>query len=251
MKTAEPIRPLPVSVRPKAGERAEMYVRRLARANHLRPSYLRTFAAGPPQWRGAIKPGRLAALAGRSLPDLRRALTGISPRALKPNSNYVRLRHAEKPALYAAIRAAAEADPTLTVTALMTQFRAGNPTIRKALASPVPPPWKPPLRLNKPSGEFIQIIETLLENDPDIAPYEAWSHIVDTTDLEVSRASVSNYLTSRRRAPGPGSPTPGSARRRRRVHAKTSMTLQLAPASSSGPDPLRRQDTNSSPGLTR
>lgn len=33
------LRPLPVRPRPKPGESTDSYVRRLARANHLKPSY--------------------------------------------------------------------------------------------------------------------------------------------------------------------------------------------------------------------
>lgn len=54
----QPLRRLPIDVRPAAGERTELYIRRLARANHLRPSYLRRFLAGPPGWDGKIQPER-------------------------------------------------------------------------------------------------------------------------------------------------------------------------------------------------
>ena len=39
--------PLPVRVRPAAGETAESYIRRLARANHLRPSLLQVYVRNP------------------------------------------------------------------------------------------------------------------------------------------------------------------------------------------------------------
>ena len=39
--------PLPVRVRPAAGETAESYIRRLAQANHLRPSLLQVYVRNP------------------------------------------------------------------------------------------------------------------------------------------------------------------------------------------------------------
>jgi hypothetical protein len=42
------LRGLPITVRPMSGERAELYLRRLAHANHLEPSCLQQSAAGPP-----------------------------------------------------------------------------------------------------------------------------------------------------------------------------------------------------------
>jgi hypothetical protein len=42
--------PLPVRPRPATGEPVSSYVRRLAAANHLRPSYLRGYLAGPPSY---------------------------------------------------------------------------------------------------------------------------------------------------------------------------------------------------------
>jgi hypothetical protein len=52
--------PLPILVRPRSGETTGSYIRRLARANHLRPSYLHGFLAGPPTWFGRPRLERLA-----------------------------------------------------------------------------------------------------------------------------------------------------------------------------------------------
>jgi hypothetical protein len=40
-------RPLPFRTTPVTGENTSSYVRRLARANHLRPAYLRRYLADP------------------------------------------------------------------------------------------------------------------------------------------------------------------------------------------------------------
>jgi TniQ len=78
--TSDPPRPLPVRVRPIVGESAESYIRRLARANHLKPSYLRRHLATPQGSYGPIQPDQLAALAGHALPALLHALPDLAGR---------------------------------------------------------------------------------------------------------------------------------------------------------------------------
>jgi hypothetical protein len=53
------------------------YLRRLAAANQVRFSYLRRYLARSEDSYGPIDPGRLAALVGRDLPAIRRALPEI------------------------------------------------------------------------------------------------------------------------------------------------------------------------------
>ena len=79
-----PLDPLPIRVRPQRAETTESYARRLARANHLRPSYLRAFLCDPPQRTGAIRPWRLAALSGRSARALEHALADLAPQPGPP-----------------------------------------------------------------------------------------------------------------------------------------------------------------------
>jgi hypothetical protein len=75
----EALRPLPIRVRPHPAETVASYVMRLARANHLLPSYLHAYLCGPPNWHGAADLERLAVLCGRPLAVLQRALTGAAP----------------------------------------------------------------------------------------------------------------------------------------------------------------------------
>jgi hypothetical protein len=70
------LRRLPIGVRPRPGETIGSYVVRLAHANHLRPDHLHAYLCGPPGWRGAVDPGRLAVCCGRPVAILQRALTG-------------------------------------------------------------------------------------------------------------------------------------------------------------------------------
>ncbi|MFF9819849.1 TniQ family protein [Streptomyces sp. NPDC014006] len=77
---------LPVRPRPKAGETTDSYVRRLARANHLKPSYLRGYLVGPPDYGQGKRPraDRLAAVTGRRQNMLERALVVDLARQRRP-----------------------------------------------------------------------------------------------------------------------------------------------------------------------
>ncbi|MFJ6623526.1 hypothetical protein ACIQOW_38905 [Kitasatospora sp. NPDC091335] len=72
--TRPPLRPLPVRVPPRLGEGTDSYLRRLARANHLKPSYLNALTS-PRSNIGKPDITLLAQLAGRRPADLRRALS--------------------------------------------------------------------------------------------------------------------------------------------------------------------------------
>jgi TniQ len=84
--------PLPVRVRPLTGETVSSYVRRLARANHLRPSYLHSLLRRTPM--NCIQASRLAALSGRPAWALAQALAGL---AREPRSGTLQPAHARQP----------------------------------------------------------------------------------------------------------------------------------------------------------
>jgi hypothetical protein len=191
----QPLRQLPIDVRPAAGERAESYIRRLARANHLPPSYLHSDLAGPPHWQGRVQPQRLAALTGRPARILQQTLTARGwPRPAQPPSGRLRRRHADKPALYARIRAAASEGTSKTQ--LAARFRVGHSTITKALQAPGPPPWKPPVKKQPPA--YSAHIDALLQAAPDLTSKQLWEHLVDHTDLKASYETVHQYHRTRR-----------------------------------------------------
>ncbi|WP_069812569.1 hypothetical protein [Streptomyces sp. TP-A0874] len=76
-----PAAPLPMRVRPHLGESTENYIRRLARANHLRPSALHAVVCGPPSWTGKPRLDRLPVLTGHPADHLNPALTdAVVPR---------------------------------------------------------------------------------------------------------------------------------------------------------------------------
>ncbi|WP_146063574.1 hypothetical protein [Streptomyces sp. SM11] len=68
----KPLAPLPINVRPRLGETTIHYVQRLARANHLRTSYLLWILSQPTRTRNLrLRIDRLAALSGRSVEILK------------------------------------------------------------------------------------------------------------------------------------------------------------------------------------
>src|SRR5271166_1892207 len=106
--TASQPPPLPVRPRPRHGETADSYLRRLAAANHLRFSHLRRYLSTPEGSYGPVDPGRLAAVAGRELPAILHTLTGLAPAARPPARRYaeedIQRNHPARQAKYAAIR---------------------------------------------------------------------------------------------------------------------------------------------------
>jgi hypothetical protein len=200
--------PLPIRPRPAAGEPSETYIRRLALANHLRPSYLRGYLAGPPRYLGAVRPERLAALSGRTVAVLERTLTGLArhtPPAAQASQQPARprrrrVRAADKPALFAAIRRDAQnGDPIRTLAA---RYRVHRRMIRQALADPTPPPRKQPQRasaLDRLRGP----ITTMLTAEPDLTVRQIWERLLDDYDAAISYDRVHQFVV-RLRSANPG-----------------------------------------------
>jgi GNAT superfamily N-acetyltransferase len=162
---ASPTRPLPIRPRPMAGESPASYLRRLARANHLRPGCLRRYLRQPGGG-GAIRLDWLAILAGRSQTALERALAGpVNGHAAGPGRRH--MRQADKPRLFAAIRRDAR-DNGLSIRALADRHGVHRRTVRQALASPWPAPRKRPQRRSR-LDPFKDVIDAMLLSGPDPA----------------------------------------------------------------------------------
>lgn len=69
--------PLPITVKPRPGEHYTSYIRRLAEANHLRPSLLRAYVNTDAYAAKGFRIDRLAALASRTATALEHVLTGL------------------------------------------------------------------------------------------------------------------------------------------------------------------------------
>jgi hypothetical protein len=200
--TANAIRPLPIRIRPTSGESAEAYLRRLARANHLRPSYLRRYLNGSKNNHyGPIQPEQLAAVAGRSVSALQHALAGLTPRPKRPRSEPTATqqtdRRAEKAELFGAIRYAARTDE-LSIRALAERFGVHRRTVRQALAAPTPPARKKIVRPSYALHGMHGHIDAMLQTAPTIPIGHIWERLIDDHDATVSYATVRDYVTRQR-----------------------------------------------------
>lgn len=199
---AERLRPLPIRPRPATGEPVSSYVRRLAQANHLRPSYLHRYLAGPPRYLGAIQPGRLAVLSGRTIAVLERTLTGLTRHPPRRPSRR-RTLAADKPRLYAAIRR--EAQEGYSIRALAARHRVHRRTVRQALAGSAPPPRKQPPPRPSAFGQLRDPITAMLTADPSLTAPQVWERLLDEHHADVSCSAVRDYL---RRLPARDHPAP-------------------------------------------
>jgi TniQ len=203
---ASRLTPLPIRPRPAAGEPVSSYVRRLARANHLRPSYLHGCLANPPDHLHAISPERLAILSGRTVAVLERTLAGLARPgrdALVQPSRRV-TRAADKPGLFAAIRR--DAQDGHSIRALAARHQVHRRTIRQALADPVPPPRKTPQRTSALDRLRDPII-AMLAAEPGLPVRQVWEQLLDQHDADVSYATVRDYAMRLRAAGTPDQET--------------------------------------------
>lgn len=77
MTTSRPPAPLPIRIRPVAGEGLKSFIGRLAAANHVKAEYLRRYLVDPPwSWSGSPSWERLASVVGRDPSSLKEILTG-------------------------------------------------------------------------------------------------------------------------------------------------------------------------------
>jgi transposase len=195
--------PLPVRPRPRQGENADSYLRRLAAANHLRFSYLRRYLATPRGSYGPVDASELAVLAGREPHAILRAFPELGPAALRQASTgrrYTRedIQHAyaAKQERYAVIRR--DYGAGMSERAIERTHHVGRRTIIKALGSPDPPGRKKihrePAALNGLHG----CINAMIEADPAIATATIWQRLADDHGVTVAYPTLRTYALSRR-----------------------------------------------------
>jgi len=203
---SRPLPPLPVRRRPRRGETADSYLRRLAAANHLRFTYLRRYLARPEGSYGPIDPARLAALAGRELSAILHAMPELAPPARLPARRYtphdIQRNHAARQEKYAAIRR--DAAGGMSGRAIERKHHVTRRTIARALVSASPPERKKihrePAALNGLHGH----IDAMLEKDPQIATASIWERLADDHGTTVAYPTLRTYITSRRAPTKPG-----------------------------------------------
>lgn len=214
--TVRPLAPLPVPVRPRHGETAASYIRRLARANHLRPSYLRSLVCSPPVHQTAIRSDLLASLSGRTAEALEHTLAGLNRRTGEGPPQIPRAPRKTRKKLQAseAIRRDAS-DPAVPVRMLAARHQVSRRAVLQALTPPgsgqdAPhPPWPAPVL-----APLRPLIDAWLAQEPGIPAYKVWERLLDEHNAEISYITVNSYVTRHRakldgknRPPAP-QPTP-------------------------------------------
>lgn len=201
---ADHLDPLPRIPRPTRGESIEDYARRLAEANHLKPSYLHGYlTGGPSYYPGRIRPERLAAVTGRTLtaithafPALAAPAPGPTGRVAAANAAKARAR-AERERQFAAIRH--DALTGASIRSMAAKHRVGRRIVKQALESPVPPPRKK--QKPRPTPALDQVrphVDRLLDEDLNIR--QIWERVLDQSETYVSYRTVADYVRTRRPA---------------------------------------------------
>jgi uncharacterized protein len=205
------------------GETSSSYVRRLARANHLRPAYLRRYLADPQN--GTIRIDLLAALAGRSPAALEHALADLGHQQGANPHRGPRVRPdriAARTAVFTAIRGDAELG--MSLRALADRYGVHRRTVLQALRSPVPAPRKPVPPRQSRLDPYKDLIRDMVQSDHD--GRRTVTSIMRTLAADhgmtgISYSVIRNYVVSLR----------GTSRQPRR-HLRDSVVPAIPP----GPD---------------
>ncbi|KUN02050.1 hypothetical protein AQI95_28630 [Streptomyces yokosukanensis] len=195
MKSELPPRvaPLPVRLRPCLGESANSYIRRLARANHLKPSFLHCYLCGPPQWFGKPLLEHLATAAGHPPEALERALADANalggtnrPRRRLPRKNPF-TGHRDL-----ADRIAQEALNGTPIRTLAKRHNLSCWDIRFALEIPrltttLMGPLTDPI-----TGALADLIENMIRKN--LSGRQIWMELMDHHDYVVTYDSIHHYI---------------------------------------------------------
>ena len=188
-----PLAPLPIRPPPQPGETTESYARRLARANHLKPSYLRSVLSSSVG--AAIRPSWLAALSSRPLHALEHALADFATQA-RPEPRQAARQHQlapNNPGLFTGIRHDAVTDQ-MSIRALAARHHASRRTIRQALTQAGLPPLKrPPARRARVGLLARPLISTWLLTQPGLTPIQIWERLLDEHDTDISYPTVLHH----------------------------------------------------------
>ncbi|MGW4889710.1 hypothetical protein [Streptomyces murinus] len=215
---------LPVQVMPRLGEGTDSFVRRLARANHLKPSYLHGILCGPPLWFGKPRVERLADVTGRTVTNLEQALFDVrtARRRYRTGPGGSRLRLSQE-GLYMRIQNAAR-DEGLTVRDLAARYRIPDQVIRNTLLHNRPLARDLPAR----QGPVTRPIEPLIDSmmDAGCGARQIWTALMDEHGTSVSLGTLSRYMSKRRRTVEWESK---HMRRIRRIYAESGGSLDSVP----------------------
>lgn len=188
---------LPIQVRPRPGEPTDSYIRRLAHANHLKPSYLHGFLTGSPNWFGKPRLERLAALAGRPPELLEQVLADTSSprRRRKPGPSPTPAKRISKGELYKRIRQDAEMEG-LSARALERRHNVTWRTVRAALDGLEHRPRKRPPRRPTAIDPVQHLIDSMIESGHG-RPRDIWVKLMDEHETSISYGTIRRYVQDR------------------------------------------------------
>lgn len=194
---AQLLTPLPMRVRPHLGESTENYIRRLARANHLKPSLLHSVACGPPNWTGKPRLERLAILTGRPVDHLERALAdGSVPRLRTTITGQYEWLPKDTYLLYLMIRK--DAEKGLSSHQLAERHGVSRRTVRQALTASLPPArGRPnPYRKTLVIDSVRHLVDPMISQDKSAK--EIWTALMDDHGVWISFSTLNAYVRNRR-----------------------------------------------------
>jgi hypothetical protein len=194
-------RPLPIRPRPVTGETTLSYIRRLARANHLRPNYLHRCLreAG----HDGIRLDWLAIMADRPLTSLERALA-------EPQTRRNAFQHGRTDARRTKLRCwqTIRTDAYqhgLSIRGISDRHGVGRRVVLQALDSPVPRPRKKLPRRTSRLDPFTATIDDILAqgfNKPHRSRRTVKSILDELTTrhglLDISYSTLRGYVAHRR-----------------------------------------------------
>lgn len=206
MTSPAPLTSLPIRTELRRGEHIDFFIRRLAEANHLRPSILIHILHGPAGINSAtISIDILAQLAGRPAQALLRTLSGLPQRHRSETES--RPAPAARPGpdlVLPAIRASATENPTRSVRDLARQFGVRQFTVLDALDPFTQPPSKDSeaRRISKANAVVLAVYADVIQANLDRLPHaparQIWEHLVDEHGLDVPYRAVREYVSTRR-----------------------------------------------------
>jgi hypothetical protein len=190
---------LPIQVAPRLGEETDSFIRRLARANHLKPSYLHGYLCGPPFWFGKPLLNRLADATGRSPQALERALSDASsPRGrFKPNPRYPG-KDPFPGRGELSIRISDDArDGTMSIRTLAARYQVPQRAVRLALDTVRPADRNVRFRKDPVMAPVIRLVDDMLARG--VRGRAIWAELMDEHDYSVSYSSLLYYVHRGRR----------------------------------------------------
>ncbi|MFE5162991.1 hypothetical protein ACFRNT_31700 [Streptomyces sp. NPDC056697] len=179
--------------------------RRLARANHLKPSFLHCYLSGPPLWFGKPLLEHLATVTGHSLEALERALADAAPdgknrpRPRFPRRNAFAWRHD------LARRVAQEALKGTQVRMLAKRYHLRCRDIHFLLQTPRSATSETSQMTDPIRGELADLVESMIGRG--LNGRQIWTELIDHHEYSVTYGSIRHYIryARPRTAPEPSS----------------------------------------------